>query len=217
MNLPRSIPILALVMTALVLHAVPVTHEWLEYRRAAILNGEVWRLFSGHLIHISGAHLFWNCAMILISGGLIEQQSRRQLRLTIGLSLLSIGPLLLLCEPGLATYAGLSGIAAAGITSIVTTRLIESRANNRLWLMIALLLLAKLVSETFDPTLLLAAGSDTGYRSVPLAHIFGAAAGIFAALANRCSHPRFDCPPNKRSRDQRGFSSTVQPGVLILP
>lgn len=187
----RSIPTQAVVVTAMILHAVPTAPKWLEYHRGAILNGEIWRLFTGQLIHISVAHLFSNCAMILIAGGLIERCSRRQLQLTIVFSLLAVGPLLLLFDSNLATYAGLSGIAAASIASIVTTHLIGPGRCSWLWPMIALLLLGKLVYESIDPTLLLAASPSSIYRSVPLAHLLGTVAGISAALVCHSGHPQF--------------------------
>ena len=50
-------------LSALALLAMLLPPEWqnlLEYQRRAIGEGELWRLFSGHLVHLGWEHLLMN-------------------------------------------------------------------------------------------------------------------------------------------------------------
>ena len=51
----------------------------LRYERAAVLDGEVWRLASGHVVHADLRHLGWNVLGVLIVWGLFARDySSRQ-------------------------------------------------------------------------------------------------------------------------------------------
>ncbi len=104
-----------LIITGLLLLPMLMPSTWqttLEYQRQAIGNGELWRLVTGHLVHLGWGHLLMN----LLGFWLIWQLFLRQdSRLTIcvgGLSLLTLGTSLglYLFSPGIAWYRGLSGV-----------------------------------------------------------------------------------------------------------
>ncbi|MBL6766171.1 MAG: rhomboid family intramembrane serine protease [Verrucomicrobiae bacterium] len=67
--------------------------------RTEVVAGEFWRLFTGHWVHVSGAHLIGNLALIVVAGGLLERRSRGIGMTTIGLAVLAIGPVLFVFVP----------------------------------------------------------------------------------------------------------------------
>lgn len=79
------------------------------WSRDAILNGEIWRLISGHFIHTN----LWHLAMNLLALYLICWIFRRYIRikqLTYLLIYLALSISLLLFTTQLDTYVGLSGV-----------------------------------------------------------------------------------------------------------
>src|SRR4051812_25687175 len=55
---------------AFAIHLAPGFKAWLIYDRAAILHGELWRLWTGHLVHFSNSHLLLDasvCGIVLLS------------------------------------------------------------------------------------------------------------------------------------------------------
>ncbi|MGO4476880.1 rhombosortase [Massilia sp. 2TAF26] len=84
----------------------------LAWERAAILHGELWRLWSGHLVHFSASHAGADVLALLTLGALTEAligSRRYALVLGSGALLLSLG--LLIFVPGMHEYRGASGLA----------------------------------------------------------------------------------------------------------
>lgn len=95
-----------------VLQALPPSwHEVLRYDRHAVLQGELWRLWTGHLIHLGWVHWALNaCGLVLCSLlADVPPEPRALLRQVLVLSL-GISVLFLLLVPNLAHYVGLSGV-----------------------------------------------------------------------------------------------------------
>ena len=90
----------------------PAFHEWCLLDRDALAAGEVWRLWTGHLAHFSASHLLVDALVFaLLAAALIRAGERGLERvLFVGGAALSLN--LLLCEPRLARYGGLSGLNA---------------------------------------------------------------------------------------------------------
>lgn len=82
----------------------------LRYDRQAIFGGEIWRLFSGNLVHLGWPHAWLNaCGLLLIwllFGSLLP--AAVWLLHTVWASL-AVGLGLLWFDPGLTWYVGLSG------------------------------------------------------------------------------------------------------------
>lgn len=101
---------LALLMTALQA-AGPATVHALRYDRTAILGGQLWRLLTGHLVHLGWVHYALNtvgvCLCLLLAPALFRGRWwwLQLMMLALGISLL-----LLVFEPRLPNYAGLSGV-----------------------------------------------------------------------------------------------------------
>jgi rhomboid family GlyGly-CTERM serine protease len=158
--------------------------EVLRYQREAIADGEFWRLFFGHLAHLGISHLLLNIAGLLLIWFLVGHRFRNIQWIAI----------VLICVAGidlgfwfldkqLNWYVGLSGLlhglllagAIAGISAAKT----ES-------LTILVVVLAKLAWEQiFGP--LPGSEASSGGNVIVNAHLYGAIAGVIAALVLRRS------------------------------
>lgn len=102
--------VVALIMIGLAVATTPL-QEAMRYERAAILEGEWWRLLTGHLTHLNWGHLLLNLAGL----GLVWLLFRRDYRPTewglIALaSMVAIDTGFLLIDTQLVWYVGLSGV-----------------------------------------------------------------------------------------------------------
>jgi rhomboid family GlyGly-CTERM serine protease len=88
----------------------------LIYDRAAIGDGEVWRLLTGNLVHYSGQHLAYNMVPLLIAGALIEIQRHGYFLVLCVAAGTLIGAALYAGKPEIVIFAGLSGIVTAAVT-----------------------------------------------------------------------------------------------------
>lgn len=165
---------------------------WLEFDRHAILAGQVWRLWTGHLVHYSAQHAVIDLATALVAA-LIAAQSfgaRRILcALALGAPFISIG--LLLTAPDCAHYRGASGFAVllavmAGFGLWQQARGSHVAMVRAVLVLLAVALAIKIAAE--------AHGFPLGASDLPLdvmvawqAHLLGAVAGMAAvALLRAC-------------------------------
>ena len=153
--------------------------QHLRYDREAILGGQLWRLLTGHLVHLGGSHLAMNLvglALIwMLFGRLMSTAAWLATLLTSALTV-SLG--LLIFNPGLMWYVGLSGVLhgmflAGAIISIVS--------GYRAEILLLGFIVAKLTWEQWVgplPGSAEVAGGDV----VVDAHLYGAIAGVIVAL-----------------------------------
>ena len=96
---------------ALLIATMPTLSPILIYDRTAILHGELWRLWTSHLVHFSASHLLLNVGALALAGSLVEMRSEDpRLVLFLGMPLV-ISLALLILEPDMSRYGGLSGLA----------------------------------------------------------------------------------------------------------
>ena len=81
------------------------------YERVAILNGEIWRLVTGHLVHFNIPHQLYNLIAFGMMGWMIEHKKCRHFFLLCLLISFSIGIFLVIVKTEIAFYGGLSGLA----------------------------------------------------------------------------------------------------------
>ena len=195
-SLPTLRWIAALVFPCLAIHLFPSTREWLRYDRHAILNGESWRLFTCHLVHFSPAHLFLNLAAFALISLLPSKRSPGQRLLLIsGMLFISTG--LLLLRPGMAFYAGLSGVVTLLIWELAASGLITDPQHRTFFLCVIITLAAKLAFE-FASGRSIALSFNHGVVTEPMAHLLGALFAIgWALLSFSYRHtalrPRLSC------------------------
>ena len=179
MKLPWLTLFLGLGVGALFLISGPAPEAWL-YDRAAIANGELWRLVTGHLVHSDAAHLAWNLGAFVILGALAETRLGLRPLPLLGLLLgaaTAIDLWLWWLEPGMLRYCGLSGLlngllAAAAIG-------LWRRTGSPVFLLLLIGDLAKIGLEAGLGGALLPT-SGLAWGAVPGAHLAGLAAGMAA-------------------------------------
>ena len=154
----------------------------LIYERADIFAGQVWRLWTGHLVHYSPSHLWLDLAVFLAAGAWLEWIAPRLTRWFYVLAPLAISAVLLLGDPTLEHYAGLSGIATGLLVLLALVQLRRNASEPRwFWFGVLLLVAAKIVVEVTVRAPLFAR-FDAGVRVVPLAHVGGLACALIAFL-----------------------------------
>jgi rhomboid family GlyGly-CTERM serine protease len=83
----------------------------LAWDRAAIPQGEVWRVLTGHLVHLGPAHLRMNLlGVALVLATLWDTLDARELLMASLASALTISAGLFVTSPDVGSYVGFSGI-----------------------------------------------------------------------------------------------------------
>jgi rhomboid family GlyGly-CTERM serine protease len=174
---------LALAAAALVAAAVPGAFDLLVLDRAAVMQGEFRRLLTGHLVHATGYHLTWDCAALLLLGFRFERILGRRFPLVVAGSMLAVTLGVLVLDPALDRYCGLSGILngiwVAGALAFAGR---EQRDGRRAlaWVYRGAVAagLLKIGVEGILGAPLFTDAAKLGAAPVPLAHALGALAGV---------------------------------------
>lgn len=100
---------------ALVLAVLGLAHEWvnpwLNYQRSAVLDGQIWRLVTAHLVHLNAWHMVMNLTGLLLCWFFFtDLLTRRLLWLWLGVSAPVVGLAFLGLDAELTRYVGLSGL-----------------------------------------------------------------------------------------------------------
>jgi rhomboid family GlyGly-CTERM serine protease len=188
------LPWISLLLTAIAVAAYlalgPAPEAWI-FDREAIVQGQWWRLLTGHWVHSDPQHVVWDVTALLLFGSLFEARLGWRLPLALLLATAGVDAWLWWGLPDLQRYCGLSGI----LNGLLAAGLF------RLWY------------DLRHPVVLLTAGAAvlkicveieaghalftaTAWASVPSAHGAGlltglAAASILHAAASGPSKRRF--------------------------
>jgi rhomboid family GlyGly-CTERM serine protease len=176
--LPFSMFLLALVLA----FGGEATRVALRFDRPGILEGDWWRLISGHFVHLGGAHFALNAAGLGLVWYLVGRSFNGSRWLLIVIAcLLGMDLGFWFLKPQLSWYVGLSGLLhgllAAGLAEKLRQPDIET-------FILAALLLGKLAFEQLSGPLPGSEGTAGGPVVVD-AHLFGAVSGALAAILLR--------------------------------
>jgi rhomboid family GlyGly-CTERM serine protease len=177
----RWLAIAAAVAAIVALQAL-VGAPLLRYDRAALAGGELWRVLTGHLVHLGPRHLVLNLAGLVLVNALIGAHLRLSgWSLVCALSAITISAGLWLAVPTLNRYVGLSGVLHGLIVAGALYALADPR--ERLFAVAVIAVIAgKLAWEqVIGPMPGTAAAA--GGRVVVEAHLFGALGGLIGAAA----------------------------------
>lgn len=157
----------------------PMTVEALRYEAEGLKAGELWRLFSAHLVHLGWRHWLWNASglgliILLFTPWLTVE---RLLVLSL-ISALSVSLGLLFFSPQVVWYVGLSGVLH-GV--LVAGGLQELKARRWEGAFVLALVGLKLIGEQHWGPL---AASEAGIGGPVLvdAHLYGACGGVLGWL-----------------------------------
>lgn len=176
--IPVPVWTLLLCGVAAFVFSLPLVQAALVYNRAAIADGELWRLVTGNLVHLSTPHFLYDVTVLLVAGALIEMQRYRHFATLCLASGMLIGVALYLAKPGIIVYGGLSGVVTAAVTYLCLHGVREGGAWRRLCLLVLACLLAKLGAELALGTSLALGAETPGFVPVPLSHAVGAATAL---------------------------------------
>lgn len=160
----------------------------LRYDRTEVMSGEVWRLFSGHFVHLGWMHLGLNAAALCLMALLFKGPGPGTLHWP-GVALassLGVGLGLLWLDPTLHWYVGLSG-TAHGLAAAACLN--WSRQHRGTGLAYLTLLAGKLAWEQWHGASA-ASAALIGGATIVNAHLYGAIAGSLAALMMPMVTPR---------------------------
>ena len=155
-------------------------NPWLNYERAAILGGQLWRVWSAHLVHLNLWHLGMNLGGFLLCAYFFpDVYSRGRMLAWLLFSPLFISVLMLFVDRAPGTYVGLSGALHGWL---VLALLLGFRRHPWVHLLVLALVTGRLVYEQLP-------GYDVAYLhqwidgSVYVnAHLYGAFSGVLLAL-----------------------------------
>lgn len=185
------------VLLSIVTYAVPELYSFFIYDRVAILKGEVWRLWSSHLVHFNTIHLLYNILVFGVSGWIIESKGYSYFGLLCILMAFFIGIFLMLMEPAMSYYGGLSGLACGSIYYLALFGLRESKFWRRVSLLILLIVPIKIFFEIYRNESVLPYSDKLNFMTVPLGHILGILIALFLFLTIKISENRQNNLKNK--------------------
>lgn len=147
-----------------------------RYERTAVLDGEYWRLLTGHFVHGTTTHLLLNLAGLGIVAALFPNDySPGEWLLIMLISIATIDLGFVFCEPQLQWYVGLSGVLHGALAAGAIAWWKHERRP--LALALSALLLAKLAWEQWRGAL-----PFSGDMPVIVdAHLYGAIGGALVA------------------------------------
>jgi rhomboid family GlyGly-CTERM serine protease len=157
--------------------AEPVSSHWLMFDRDAINNGQVWRLFSAHFVHLSMPHLLGNAMGV----ALLAYIAGRSLNNLVGISLLIwcvlvVGVGLYGYADYLQRYVGLSGVLHG---LLLVAPFISPFYSRRMAMCFLLVIVSKVIWEQSSFYDDMAMAGLIGGRVEANAHMLGVLAGLF--------------------------------------
>ena len=172
---------LALVAVALQAGGAGV-REALAYQRAGVAAGELWRLLSGHLVHLGWSHLAYNLAGLVLIGWLVGRAfDAWRWAGIVAASIVVIDVGFWILNPALAWYVGMSGVLHGVLAGGVLAGVL---ARDREAFVLAVIIAAKLAWEQWVGPV---PGSESasGGAVIVDAHLYGAVGGLLGALGLR--------------------------------
>ena len=161
--------------------------DLLAYDRAALEAGQVWRLLTGHFVHLGWTHLVLNLAGLALVAWLVGSVFDWLRWVLVALvSIAAIDAGLWLLNLALDWYVGLSGMLHGLLAAGLLPRLLQ---RDRESIVLAVFVLAKLAWEQFSGPL---PGSETtsGGAVIVDAHLYGVIGGLVAGALLRHREPQ---------------------------
>jgi len=150
-----------------------------QYQRDDILSGQLWRLVSGHFVHVTWMHLILNLAGLFVIWALFRDilTQRMWWLLTLG-SIVGIDVALLIFHPEIKWYMGLSGVLHGYFAG---GAILQIRLNGTRGMLYLILLIIKLLWEQLTGPLPVTT-ELSGARVITESHLYGALGGAIVML-----------------------------------
>ena len=159
----------------------------LAWDRDALAAGQLWRLVTGHFVHLGWSHLLLNLAGLALVSWLVGKWFSLGRWLLIGaVSIAAIDIGFWQVHVSLDTYVGLSGLLYGLLVAGLLAGVLE---RDREAIILAVFVIAKIAWEQFAGPM---PGSEatTGGKVIVEAHLYGALGGLLAGLLCRYNAPQ---------------------------
>ncbi|MDT8391588.1 MAG: rhombosortase [Lentisphaeria bacterium] len=183
----KTIPFVTLLLAlpAVGLFIFPASSALFQYDRAAIFQGEFWRLITHHWTHWNADHLIWDLITFIGLGAVCELRDRRAFIRVITVTSLVISVALFTALGSLMTCRGLSGLDSALFGLLITRVYLDEgrrdRAVKHLCLAAAAFFFIKTLIETGAGVTLFVDSAQARMIPIPLSHLSGFISGCFLA------------------------------------
>lgn len=186
----RAWPVLTLglVAASAALEFLPHVAAALRFEREALHAGELWRFFTGHLVHRLGWLAALDLLVLLVLGAWWERRSRGAfVAILIASAVLASAGVLVITT--FATYVGSSAISSGLFAAAALELGLERGGPRRIVCALALLLFAlKCIAEARGGALFVELPRGTSVSAA--AHALGAVGGVLVALVRFSARSR---------------------------
>jgi rhomboid family GlyGly-CTERM serine protease len=167
---------LALVFLSILIFSSPALTSLLQYDLTAIKQGEIWRLLTGHFTHWNFEHLFYDVLMFAVFGTYCYKENRKVFFIIIISVPLITSTAIMLFDPEMLCYRGLSGIDTGLFAYTAVTILKKAKQNHEnlilsVSVIMLVLLIGKSIFELCTGTTVFV--SNEGFTPAPVAHLTG--------------------------------------------
>jgi rhomboid family GlyGly-CTERM serine protease len=155
----------------------------LEMDFASVVDGQWWRLLTGHVTHFGAQHLFWDLLMFVVLSSLCESQHQKHYApLLLMVSLVVSATVMFACDDVI-SYRGLSGVDTGLFVWFVGDQFrISRKAADKgfaiFWGSLGIALIGKLCFEAITGDLLFV--HVDGFKPLVESHVSGGVAGGIA-------------------------------------
>ena len=204
----RRIPAtLSIGILAIVIAGMPSAAELLQFDRAALQAGEIWRLATCHAVHWNAEHLQWDLLMFVVLGAMCELRSPRRMWLCTVAAAACVSMLVFFAFPTIEAYRGLSGIDTALFTLLAIDLLRDARRQKN-WLSAVAIgglffgFIAKTAYEAVTGSAFFVDQHSAGFELLVWDHIVAGVVGAILALDIQRGMIRFESNCNGFCRRQ---------------
>lgn len=164
-------------------------HDPLLLVRSAILQGEYWRVVTGNFVHTNTNHLLMNLSGLAILALLFNNILKLRL-FYLSLVLISIAVGLgVTLHSTLSWYAGLSGMLYG--LFMVAAAVAFIKGDLLLSLPLLFFIPAKLILDSYQPSLTHSSASLIGAPVATVAHLYGVLAGLVISIIVLLFRPKY--------------------------
>jgi rhomboid family GlyGly-CTERM serine protease len=143
------------------------------YDRLAILDGEIWRLFTSNFVHLSFYHLLSNMMAFIFLGYLLEKKNRHAFASILLLVVLFNGIILFLFEENMIYFAGISSVNYAFLFYLGLSFNYASKVWSRTGKIMLILIVLKILLELCNCSIFFSYLEKETFNVMPLSHLVG--------------------------------------------